>query len=313
MSARPGLPDPSPDAGEASPFEVVRRLAREWPVTAACEAVGVSRSGYYAWRERTADGTRKDGSRARDRLREAIRATFEASKGTYGSPRVHASLKAAGTRCSRRRVAGLMREAGLRATRTRGPRRARPRAGATAPPVPALVRRCFRPADVGAPDRAWHADVTSIRTREGWLHLAVVLDAFSRRVLGWATGTAVDADLVVEAFEMALHRRRPARGVIHHSDRGSPYASDRFQARAGRAGVVRSMGRAGTCLDNAVVESFFATMKAELVRRQSWRTRGELAHALFAYVEAWYNRHRLHGTLGYLSPVAFEEAHATSR
>ena len=260
--------------------------------------LGVSRSGYYAWRERP--------SAARTQsnlvLTERIRTIHEHSRGTYGAPRIHAELRYDGVRCSRKRVARLLRLAGLQGChRRRGPRTTRRNRDMA--PAPDLVNRDFV---ASAPDRLWVADITYVPTWAGFLSLAVVLDACSRRVVGWAMAEHLRTELVVEAVEMALWQRRPPGGVIHHSDQGSQYASLIFGRRLREAGMTASMGSRGDCFDNAMAESFFATLECELLARRRFPTRTAARLALFDYIEGFYNTHRRHSALGYLSPAAYE-------
>jgi putative transposase len=269
------------------------------PVSLACRWLGVSRSGYYEW------ATRAPSQRALTDawLTERIRAIHEAHRGVYGAPRIHADLRLAhGVRVSRKRVERLMRQAGISGL----VRRKRGRTTIRVPGVRVaddLVERQFRPA---APNALWIADVTYLRTWEGWLYLAAVQDAYSRRIVGWSMADHMRSELVVDALEMAVARRRPAPGLIHHSDQGSQYVSLAFGQAARDAGIARSMGSKGDCYDNAVAESFFATLKKELVRRRSWPSRRELTSEVFEYIEAFYNRTRRHSTLGYLSPADYE-------
>jgi putative transposase len=281
---------------------VYRLIAAEeasYPVVLLCRVLRVARSGFYAWRSRPPSCR----SVANAQLTSTIRAVHAGSRGTYGAPRVHAELADAhGVRCGRKRVARLMRRAGLagvcrrRSTRTT-------RRDETAAPAPDLVQRAFAAA---APDQLWIADITYLPTWSGFLYLAIVLDACSRRVVGWAMADHLRAELVVDALEMALWHRRPPAGVVHHSDRGSQYSSIAFGQRCRRAGVVPSMGSTGDCFDNAMAEAFFATLECELVDRSRWRTRTEARSAVFEYIEGFYNRHRRHSALGYLSPTQFE-------
>jgi putative transposase len=269
------------------------------PVSLACRWLGVSRSGYYEW------ATRAPSQRALTDawLTERIRAIHKAHRGVYGAPRIHADLRLAhGVRVSRRRVERLMRAAGISGL----VRRKRGRTTISVPGIRVaddLVERRFRP-DV--PNVLWIADVTYLRTWEGWLYLAAVQDAYSRRIVGWSMADHMRSELVVDALQMAVSRRRPAPGLIHHSDQGSQYVSLAFGQAARDAGIARSMGSTGDCYDNAVAESFFATLKKELVHRRSWPTRRELTSDVFEYLEAFYNRVRRHSTLGYLSPVDYE-------
>jgi putative transposase len=266
-------------------------------VARLCRVLGVSRSGYYAWRERPASArTRNDHV-----LTERIRTIHGRSRGTYGAPRIHAELRYEGIPCSRKRVARLLRLAGLQGChRRKGPRTTR-RSPEMAP-APDLVKRDFV---ASAPDRLWVADITYIPTWAGFLYLAVVLDACSRRVVGWAMAEHLRTELVIEAVEMALWQRRPA-GVIHHSDQGSQYTSLAFGRRLREAGMTASMGSCGDCYDNAMAESFFATLECELLARRSFPTRNAARLALFDYIEGFYNTHRRHSALEYLSPLAYE-------
>jgi len=265
----------------------------------------VSRAGYDAWRGRPPPAR----AAADAALAATIRAVHAGSRGTYGAPRVRADLAGAhGVRCSRRRVARLMRAAGLVGChRRRGVRTTRRDAAAAG--APDLVRRRFA---AEAPDRVWVADSTDLPTLAGFLYLAVVRDVFSRRVVGWAMAADLGARLVVAALEMALWTRRPAAGLVHHSDRGSQYSSLAFGRRCRAAGVVPSMGATGDCFDNALAESFFATLECELVDRSRWRTHAEARTAVFAFVEGFYNRTRRHSALGYLSPAQFEASRRAS-
>ena len=279
-------------------FGLIDAKRAQHPVSLLCSVLGVSRAGYYAWKDRPACGRRR-----RDEvLLGEIRAIYDESKGTYGWPRIHAELRHRGVHASRKRVARLMRAAGLSGM----VRRRKGRTTVSVPGIataPDLVRRDFAPTE---PNRLWVADLTEIATWEGKLYLAVVVDCFSRRVVGWAMADHMRAELVVEALEMALWQRRPDIGLVHHSDRGGQYVSLIFGQTARTAGIDVSMGAKGCALDNAVCEAFFATLKKELTRRRAWRTRRELETAVFAWIEGWYNRRRLHSTLGYLSPVDYE-------
>ena len=266
-------------------------------VVRMCRLLGVSASGYYAWCRRRA-GAR---ARADAALGAQIRAIYARSRGTYGAPRVHAELAAQGVRVGRKRVGRLMREAGLRGVSRRRWPRTTVRDG-QARPAPDLVGRHFT---VDAPDRLWVADITYIPTAAGFLYLAVVVDAWSRRVVGWSMATHLRTELVVAALEMALGQRRP-QAVIHHSDQGTQYTSLAFGQRCRRAGVRPSMGSVGDCYDNALCESFFATLECELLDRRRFGTQTEARMAVFEFLEGWYNPHRRHSALGYLSPAEFE-------
>jgi putative transposase len=281
------------------------KKATEDPVSLQCELLGVSVSGYWAWSKRApSDRALYDAW-----LLERIRVIHAASKGRYGSPRVHAMLLRQGIRVGEKRVARVMRAAGLRGAFRRR------RKGCTVPvegvePFGDLVGREFRP---DAPDRVWAADIKQIKTGEGWLYLAAVQDLFSRRIVGWAMAPHMRAELVVDALEMAVRRRRPAKGTIHHSDHGGQFIGLVFGQACHDAGIAQSMGAVGSCFDNAVAETFFATLTKELLLHRApktWPTRAELRSAIFEYVEGFYNPTRLHSTLGMRSPVEFEDDHA---
>jgi putative transposase len=279
-------------------FRLIDAKKSQHAVSLLCSVLGVSRAGYYAWKDRPASAReRRDAE-----LVELIGQLHAESQGTYGWPRVHADLRHRGVCVSRKRVARLMRWAGLSGMvrRRKGRTTIRVPGIATAPD---LVRRDFAPT---APNRLWVADLTAVSTWEGKLYLAVVLDCYSRRCVGWAMAEHMRAELVVEALEMAIWQRRPEAGLVHHSDRGGQYVSLIFGQRCSDAGIDLSMGAKGSALDNAVAEAFFATLKKELTRRRSWSTRRELQSAVFAWIEGWYNRRRLHSTLGYLSPADYE-------
>ena len=257
----------------------------------------VSRSGYYAWRRRPA--SKRDAANAA--LTKVIQAIFEDSRRTYGARRVHAELlDEFEVRVARHRVARLMRLQGLQGVHRRKGRRRR---GQLHERHQDHVSGQFTK---DAPDRVWVADVTQHRTGEGWLYLSVVLDVFQRKAVGWAMDDVLNTELVLNAFQMAQQVRRPDPGLIHHSDQGSPYGSLRFGRHLRASGVVGSMGRSGTPADNAVAESFFATLQTELLDRDDWPTRDALRTAIFEFIEVFYNRRRRHSHLGHLSPVEFE-------
>jgi len=276
----------------------------DFPVQVMCELLGVSRGGYYAWAGR-AESARAADDRA---LATEIRAAHEASRGRYGSPRVHAELRARGRRIGRKRVARLMRGMGLAARRRRRFRRTTDSRHAF-PIAPNLLERNFT---AEAPDRVWLADLTYIWTAQGWLYLAAVLDLYTRRVVGWAMADHLRHELTLAALDMAIVRQRPAPGLVHHADRGVQYAAHGYRARLRRHGMVCSMSRKGDCWDNAPMESFFATLKGELVEEADYQTRDEARADLFQYIEGFYNRRRLHSGLGYLTPeqkaAAFQSA-----
>jgi transposase InsO family protein len=274
----------------------IRDNAAAFPARIMCEVLGVSRSGYYAWASRP-ESARAAEDRA---LAGEIRAAHADSRGRYGSPRVHAELRAHGRRVGRKRVARLMRGMGLSARRRRRFRRTTDSAHPF-PVAPNLLGRDFAAA---APDRVWLADLTYLRTAEGWLYLAVVLDLFSRRVVGWAMAGHLGHELALAALDMAIARQRPAPGLTHHSDRGVQYAAHGYRRRLREHGMLCSMSRKGDCWDNAPMESFFATLKGELVeaREHEYLTHEEARADVFQYVEGFYNRRRLHSGIAYLTP-----------
>jgi putative transposase len=278
-------------------FRLVHELAAAGVrVAVACRVLRVSKAGYYEWRERPPSPR----TVADQALTAQISAIHAASRGTYGAPRVHAELRlGCGVRCSRKRVARLMRSANLCGIYRRRWRRC------VQPPVhDDLVQRRFV---ADAPDRLWLTDITEHPTREGKVYLAAVLDVYARRVVGWSIADHLRAELVVDALEMARWRRRPAPGqTVLHSDRGAQYTSWAFGHRLRAAGLLGSMGRVGSAYDNAMMESFFSTLQRELLDRRAWATRKELASAIFEWIEAWYNPRRRHTAIGYLSPVAYE-------
>jgi putative transposase len=275
-------------------YVFIKPNVADFPVEVMCEVLGVSRSGYYAWASR-AESARA----ATDReLAAEIRTAHAASRGRYGSPRVHAELRAHGRRVGRKRVAHLMRGMGLAARRRRRCRRTTDSRHAF-PIAPNLLGRAFTAV---APDRVWLADLTYIWTVEGWLYLAVVLDLYTRRVVGWAMAEHLGHELALVALDMAIARQRPAPGLVHHADRGVQYAAHGYRARLQAHGMLCSMSRKGDCWDNAPMESFFATLKGELIEAADYQTRDQARADVFQYIEGFYNRRRLHSALGYLAP-----------
>ncbi len=274
-----------------------------YPVATQCRVLGVSPSGYYAWRARPPSARAVEEAA----LAERIEAIHERSRRTYGSPRIHAELKDEGTRVGRKRVARLMRKAGLEGA-SRRRRKGTTRRDRDARPAPDLVERNFA---ATGPDRLWVADITYVPTWAGFLYLSVVVDAWSRRVVGWAMAQHLRTELVLEALNMALWQRRP-REVVHHSDQGTQYTSIAFGLRCKEAGVRPSMGSRGDCYDNALCESFFATLECELLDRRRFKTRPEAKMAIFDFIEGFYNPHRRHSSLGQQSPVNFETRHSTA-
>lgn len=286
-------------------FRLIEAEQAEFPISLSARVLGVSRSGFHAWRRRAPS----DRALGDAWLAERIGEIHAASRGTYGSPRVHAELRRQGIHVGRKRVERLMRAAGLCGYHRR-------RKGKTTIPVQGvrvasdLVERDFNPA---GPNRLWCADMKEIPTWEGKLYLASVLDCFSRKVVGWSMRADMQAELVVDALEMALARRRPAPGLVHHSDQGSQYVALVFGQRCRANGIAQSMGSKGDCFDNAAIESYHATLEKDLLRRRSFRTRQEARTAVFDYIESFYNRERLHSTLGYRSPDEYERDHGERR
>ena len=284
-------------------YACIRIHRHQFPLTLMCRVLGVSRAGFYA-AERRSPSVRAQRNQS---LRAIIGALHETSRATYGSPRIHRELRAAGEPLGRNRVARLMRESGLRAKVSR---RYRPRTtnsnhgyGVTEN----VLRRRFGVKETGGTNRAWCGDITYIRTREGWLYLAVLLDLGSRMVVGWAMRDSLEADLSLEALRMALARRRPQKGLLHHTDRGVQYAAIDYRELLAAHQLTASMSRRANCYDNAVAESFFATLRWELLDRHEWPTRAAARSAIFEYIEIWYNRQRRHSSLDYLSPLQYEQ------
>lgn len=271
----------------------VERMAR---------VLGVSRSGYYAWRTRPV-GAREMANR---QLVSQIRAIYQQSYATYGSPRIFHELRAAGVACGRHRVARLMRREGIQACRRRGRQPRTTVRQAEHPVAPNLLPAWGEPQ---APNQVWVSDVTYIPTDEGWLYLASVMDRFSRRIVGWAMGQHPDAELTRQALQMAIHSRCPPKGLLHHSDRGSHYTAACYRGLLQLYQFQASMSHTGNCYDNAHKESFFATLKSEWLHRYAFPTRAVARQHIFAFIEGFYNTRRRHSALGYLSPAAFERAH----
>ncbi len=279
-------------------FRFIEAEKALYPIRLLCRCLAVSRSGYYAWRKRPVSARVKQDAR----LRVEISAAHSASRRTYGSPRILRDLREDGHRVSRKRVARLMRELGLEGRRKRR-FRATTDSQHRFPVAPNLLERDF---DVEAPNTAWVTDITYLATLEGWLYLAVILDLFSRRVVGYALSERIDRELVLEALREALAHRPGARDLIHHSDRGSQYASHDYRDALDQAGIMCSMSRRGNCWDNAVAESFFGTLKVELLYELPLQTRSATRNAVADYIETFYNVRRRHSSLDYQSPVEFE-------
>jgi len=273
-----------------------------YPVRLLCRTLAVSPAGFYAWCRRGPSLRSRDDAA----LKVEIRASHAASGKRYGSPRIHADIKAGDQRVGRKRVARLMREEGLAGARKRR-FRVTTDSRHSHPVASNELQRNFT---ADAPNKVWVTDITYIWTREGWLYLAAILDLYSRRVVGWSMDSYLDRSLALDALGMALKTRRPEVGLVHHSDRGVQYASADYQAQLRTHGIVCSMSRKGDCWDNAVAESFFSTLKAELVHRTDYVSRSHARASIFEYIEVFYNGRRRHSALGYLSPVAHETADA---
>ena len=271
-------------------------------ISLMCRALRVSRSGFYDWMKR---GPRER-TREEQRLRLEIRSLYRRSGRTYGSPRVHRALRKRGIGCSKKRVERLMREDGLRAKEKRRMRGTTDSNHSRAV-APNHLNRRFSVKEIEGMNRVWASDITYLPTREGWLYLAVVLDLASRRVVGWSMRDTLEAELATDALTMALWGRKPGRDLLIHSDRGVQYASAAYQEILVQHGITCSMSKKGDCFDNAVAESFFASLEWELIEDSDWHTHDEARRAVFNYIEAWYNRERLHSSLDYQSPVEYEQ------
>lgn len=268
-----------------------------YPVTVLCETFGVSASGYYAWIRRD----KSSRERTNEALSERIVQIHKESRGTYGCPRIQVELSVQGYQVSRKRVARLMKNQGIRVRKRRRWVPKTTDSNHTLPVAPNLLDRNFLRS---APDQAWVGDITYVRTDEGWLYLATMLDLYSRKVVGWSMSDKIDRHLVLKALDMAVLNRKPGAGLIHHTDRGSQYASHDYRKALESQGMLPSMSRKGNCWDNAVAESFFSTLKTEL--SGGYKTHDEARRAIFEYVEVFYNRKRRHSSIGYLTPIEFE-------
>jgi putative transposase len=279
-------------------YRAMKDNAGRFAVSLMCSALEVSASGYYAWLDRPQSAR----AQANRRLLDQIRDVHRRSRHTYGSPRITHELRAEGHCVGENRIAGLMRAAQIRAKSARR-WRATTQSSHRLPVAENTLNRRF---SVSQPNRVWAGDISYVWTAEGWLYLAVVLDLYSRTVIGWAMGERLTAELATQALTMALWRRKPADGLLHHSDRGIQYAAGDYQRLLADHGIACSMSRKGNCWDNAVVESFFHTLKVELVHHRRYLTRGEARQNIFEWIEVFYNRQRRHSTLGYRSPAEFE-------
>jgi putative transposase len=281
-------------------YQFVAAYQTEHRLTRLCQTLGVSRSGYYAWRRRPASPRTRANARLVGQMQQLHRQTKE----RYGAVKLWRALLASGVACGRHRVARLRRQYGLMARRVRRFRVVIEH-HQFAPPAPNRLQQVFV---APAPNRIWAGDLTAIATRAGWVYLAVILDLYSRRVIGWAMSPRPDQHVALTALQMAMTHRRPRPGLIHHTDQGATYTSVAYQRQLVQTGLVASMSRKGNCYDNAVVESFFSTLKNELVHERDYHTREEAQAEVFEFIEVFYNRQRLHQTLGYVSPVQFEAA-----
>jgi len=281
-------------------YQFVAAYQAEHRLTRLCQTLGVSRSGYYAWRRRPASPRTRANARLVGQMQQLHRQTKE----RYGAVKLWRALLASGVACGRHRVARLRRQYGLLARRVRRFRVVIEH-HQFAPPAPNRLYQVFV---ASAPNRIWAGDLTAIATRAGWVYLAVILDLYSRRVIGWAMSPRPDQHVALTALQMAMTHRRPRPGLIHHTDQGATYTSVAYQRQLVQTGLVASMSRKGNCYDNAVVESFFSTLKNELVHERDYHTREEAQAEVFEFIEVFYNRQRLHQTLGYVSPVQFEAA-----
>lgn len=279
-------------------FRFIEEHKGRWPIRVLCDALDVSPAGYYAWRGRPASARQQE----RDARVVEIRAIHAECKARYGSPRVHAELTARGQDCCVNTVAKLMRDHHLRA-KTARKFRCTTDSNHDLPVAENLLDRQFNP---GGPNEAWVADITYIPTREGWLYLAAVEDLYSRRVVGWSMANHLESRLVVDALALAVERRLPGAGLLAHSDRGSQYASDHYQLLLSRHGITCSMSRRADCWDNAPMESFFASLKKELVHDADFATRAQARAEIVEYIEVFYNTKRRHSSLGYVSPAVYE-------
>lgn len=280
-------------------YRLVKAEKARAPINVSCDLLGVSRSGYYSWASRVPSRRELE-----DReLTRKIKEIHAANRGVYGSPRVHAELRMDhGIRVSRKRVERLMRKAGISGL----VKKKRGKTTVRVPGVRVADDLLLRDFTVTGPNQAWVADITYLKTWEGWIYLAAIQDLYSRRIVGWSMADHMRAELVIDALKMAVHRRKPDAGLIHHSDQGSQFVSLAFGQEARKAKIARSMVQVGSAYDNAVAETFFATLKKELIHRQSWPKKQELRSEVFEFIEGFYNRKRKHSYLGWLSPADFE-------
>jgi len=281
-------------------YEFIEGHRDEFAITVMCRVLRLSRSGYYAWRKRPLSVRKM----ANEKLKEQIKEIYQQSRQTYGSPRIHAELSGNGVKCGHNRVARLMRQAQLWAKQKGKFNVTTTDSNHDYPIAPNLLKQDFQ---ASQPNEKWVSDITYISTTEGWLYLAAVMDLYSRRIVGWTMGDTLERRLTLAALQMAIDTRQPPPGLLHHSDRGSQYASQDYQALLTKHQMQVSMSRTGNCYDNAPIESFFATLKTELVHHRHYATRAEAKTDIFEFIEIFYNRSRRHSYLGYQSPVAFEQ------
>jgi transposase InsO family protein len=282
-------------------YQFIAEHAADYSVRRQCRVLDVAESGYYAWLKRQPSARQQ----ADEHLLSEIQIIYQQHQHRYGSPRIHAALKAQGRRCSRKRVARLMRQAHLRSVRQQ---RRRMQLTDSRHPYPVVANALNRQFEARYPNQKWVSDITFIPTQAGWLYLAAVLDLFSRKIVGWAMSANPDAMLVQQALVMALSQRQPTADLLHHSDRGSQYAAHAYQNLLAQHHIAVSMSRKGNCYDNAVMESFFCTLKAECVDLHVFQSHAHARSVIFEFLEVYYNRQRLHSTLGYCTPAAFEAA-----
>jgi len=285
-------------------LETAKEYQKKYSISKMCQFLNVSRSGYYEWVKR-GESRRKTNDR---QLAARIQSIFEQSKQRYGSPRIYEELRDQGIRCSRKRVARLMREMNLKARHKRKFKETT-NSKHDHPVAPNLLNRQFQ---TDAPNQVWVADITYIRTLEGWLYLAAVMDLYSRKIVGWAMSERITSDLAVSALKMAIKRRKPRKGILHHSDRGVQYASKPYQKLLKKNGFMGSMSRKGNCWDNAPMESFFSTLKTECIQDKIYLARVLAKREIFEYIEIDYNRKRRHSSNGYLTPEIFENRRKTA-
>jgi putative transposase len=280
-------------------YMFIAQHRQEFPISRMCQVFEVSESGYYAWRKRK-PCERKHGD---EELGKLIEDAYQNNRQVYGSPRIHAELKEQGVHCGRKRVARLMREGGINVK----PKRRKVKttdSNHSNPVAPNLLKRAFT---ADAPNTKWVADITGIETAEGWLYLAAIVDIYSRLVVGWAMSKERDEQLITKAAKMAMTQRKPGAGLVHHSDRGSQYTSQGYLLLLQQHGIHVSMSKKGDCYDNALMESFFGTLKEECVDRINYKTRVEARNSVFEYIIVFYNRQRRHSSLGYVSPITYEQ------